>query len=142
MVQGFPNAAAISVSSNASLTGSGILWTSGSFCNGRWGSGPGVVTAFDATNLANELWDSTQNLARDDVGNYAKYNSPDISNGKVYVGSFSGQLQVYGLNPPHFKGSGSYRSRRPRPSRPRLRYPSPIQHANGGQPKRCNHRLE
>ena len=51
-----------------------------------------------------ELWDSTQNLARDDVGNYAKFNPPTIANGKVYVGSFSGQLQVYGLNPPPFQG--------------------------------------
>ena len=62
------------------------------------------MRAFDATNLATELWDSTQNLARDDVGNFAKYNPPTIANGKVYVASFSGQLQVYGLNPPAFQG--------------------------------------
>ncbi|MGA9673360.1 MAG: IPT/TIG domain-containing protein [Terracidiphilus sp.] len=62
------------------------------------------MRAFDATNLTDELWDSTQNLARDDVGNSAKFNAPTISNGKVYVGSFSGQLQVYGLNPPAFQG--------------------------------------
>ena len=102
---GFSNAAAISVSSNGSLTGSGILWTSRSLSATATGvPAAGVVTAYDATNLATELWDSTQNLARDDVGNYAKYNSPTVVDGKVFVGSFSGQLQVYGLNPPAFQG--------------------------------------
>jgi hypothetical protein len=102
---GDPNAAAMSISADGSLTGTGILWATGSIS--QWAKGtqvPGFVRAFDATNLTDELWDSTQNLARDDVGNSAKYNPPTITNGKVYVGSFSGQLQVYGLNPPAFQG--------------------------------------
>jgi hypothetical protein len=49
-----------------------------------------IVRAFDATNVATELWDSTQNLARDDVGNYAKYNPPTIANGKAYIASLFG----------------------------------------------------
>jgi hypothetical protein len=101
----FANAAALSVSADGSQLGSGIVWSSASIS--LWASGvqvPGVVRAFDATNLTNELWDSTQNLARDDVGGYAKFSPPTIANGKVYVGSFSGQLQVYGLNPPAFQG--------------------------------------
>ena len=101
----FSNAAAISVSANQSLTGTGIVWTSSAISGKATGVPvPGAVRAFDATDLATELWDSTQNLARDDVGNYAKFNPPTIANGKVYVGSFSGQLQVYGLNPPPFQG--------------------------------------
>ncbi|MFY9908302.1 MAG: IPT/TIG domain-containing protein, partial [Candidatus Sulfotelmatobacter sp.] len=102
---GESNAAALSISADGSLTGTGILWSTASLS--QWASGiqvSGVVRAFDATNLSNELWDSTQNLVRDDVGNSAKYNAPTIANGKVYVGSFSGQLQVYGLNPPAFQG--------------------------------------
>ncbi|HEY1648228.1 MAG TPA: IPT/TIG domain-containing protein, partial [Terracidiphilus sp.] len=102
---GDPNAAAISISANGSLAGTGILWATGSIS--QWAKGtqvPGVVRAFDATNLTDELWDSTQNLTRDDVGNSAKFNPPTITNGKVYVGSFSGQLQVYGLTPPAFQG--------------------------------------
>ena len=101
----FANAAALSVSADGSQLGSGIVWSSASIS--LWASGvqvPGVVRAFDATNLTNELWDSTQNLARDDVGSYAKFTPPTVANGKVYVGSFSGQLQVYGLNPPAFQG--------------------------------------
>ena len=102
---GFSNAAALSVSSNGSTTGTGILWTSRSFSGTATGRPvAGVVSAYDATDLTTELWDSTQNLARDDVGNYAKFNPPTVANGKVYVGSFSGQLQVYGLNPPAFQG--------------------------------------
>ena len=65
----------------------------------------GIVSAYDATNLTTELWDSTQNLTRDDVGSYAKYNPPTVADVEsVVVGSFSGQLQVYGLNPPAFQG--------------------------------------
>ena len=82
------------------------MWSSASIS--LWASGvqvPGVVRAFDATNLTNELWDSTQNLARDDVGSYAKFTPPTVANGKVYVASlFTGLLQVYGLNPPAFQG--------------------------------------
>ena len=103
--QGISNAAALSVSANGSITGTGIVWSTASLSG--WASGvqvPGVLRAFDATNLATELWDSTQNSTRDNVGNSAKFNPPTIANGKVYVGSFSGQLQVYGLNPPPFQG--------------------------------------
>ena len=102
---GFSNAAAISVSSSGSLTGTGIVWTSQAPSGVATGpSLPGVVSAFDATDLTKQLWNSTQNLARDDVGNYAKFNPPTIATGKVYVASFSGQLQVYGLNPPAASG--------------------------------------
>jgi hypothetical protein len=103
--QGESNAAPLSISANGSQTGSGILWSTASLS--QWASGvqvAGVVRAFDATNVATELWDSTQNLARDDVGNFAKYTPPTIANGKAYIASFSGQLQVYGLNPPAFQG--------------------------------------
>ena len=102
---GFSNAAALSVSANGSLAGTGIVWSSRAISGVATGpSLPGVLSAFDATDLTKQLWNSTQNLARDDVGNYAKFNSPTIANGKMYVGSFSGQLQVYGLNPPPASG--------------------------------------
>ncbi len=34
------------------------------------------------------------------MGNYAKFVPPTVVNGKVYLATFSGQLLVYGLNPP------------------------------------------
>ncbi|MGC2182664.1 MAG: IPT/TIG domain-containing protein, partial [Terriglobales bacterium] len=101
---GFSNAAPMSLSAN-SLLGSGILWTSASFSGVATGPAvPGILRAFDATNLPTELWNSKQNSARDDVGTYAKWVPPTVANGKVYLGTFSGQLQVYGLAPPAASG--------------------------------------
>ncbi len=102
---GFSNSAALSVSSNSGLVGSGILWSAASFSGTATGPGvPGILRAFDATNLGTELWDSKQNAARDDAGTYAKFVPPTIANGKMYAGSFSGQLLVYGVNPPAASG--------------------------------------
>ena len=102
---GFSNAAALSLSANESLTGTGIVWSSASSAGKATGVPvPAVIRAFDATDLTHELWDSAQNPARDGAGNYAKFVPPTIANGKVYAASFSGQLQVYGLNPPAFQG--------------------------------------
>jgi hypothetical protein len=102
---GFANTAPLSVSANGGLVGSGIVWAGASFSGSASSvSAPGVLRAFDATNLGSELWDSMQNPARDDVGLYAKWVPPTVVNGKVYLPSFSGQLLVYGLNPPPASG--------------------------------------
>ena len=102
---GFSNTAPMSLSANGGLVGSGIVWAATSFFgNSSGASVPGIFRAFDATNLATELWDSMQNPARDDVGLYAKWVPPTVANGKVYLPSFSGQLLVYGLNPPVANG--------------------------------------
>ena len=58
-----------------------------------------TLLAFDATNLANKFWDSTQALkARDKLIPVNRFVTPTISNGKVYVGG-SSSLEVYGLLP-------------------------------------------
>jgi uncharacterized protein (TIGR03437 family) len=59
-------------------------------------SGAGTLRAYDATNLANELYDSGQNKARDGLGSYVKFSAPTIVNGKVYVGT-QNSLAVFGL---------------------------------------------
>ena len=98
---GNSNAAGLSLSANESTSGSGIVWASVSYSgDSNQQTVPGILRAFDATNLSTELWDSKQNAARDDVGNYAKFAPPTIANGKVYLATFSNQLLVYGLQPP------------------------------------------
>jgi outer membrane protein assembly factor BamB len=59
---------------------------------------PGALYAFDAGNVATELWDSTMNSS-DSYGLFAKYVPPLVVNGKVYMATSSNQLVVYGLLP-------------------------------------------
>jgi hypothetical protein len=64
---------------------------------------PGVLRAFDADDLSTELWNSRQNQARDDAGNWPKFSPPTVVDGRVYLGSFPGdgfgdtKVNVYGL---------------------------------------------
>jgi hypothetical protein len=58
---------------------------------------PSILHAYDATNLANELYNSNQAANnRDRLGNASHFGVPTISNGKVYVGTTTGVV-VYGL---------------------------------------------
>jgi len=90
-----------SVSSNGTTTGTGIVWA---LDNQAWtqscpSGGCQVVYAYDATNLANKLWDSTLAAnSRDRSGGAVKFTVPTVANGKVYVGGQS-TLTVYGLLP-------------------------------------------
>ncbi|HEY2404435.1 MAG TPA: hypothetical protein VGI10_00425 [Polyangiaceae bacterium] len=82
----FPGAT-VSVSSNAATAG--IVWV--------LDGGGGVLYAFDATNLATELYDTTQaSGGRDAAGLPVKFAVPTVVNGHVYVGTQT-ELDVYGL---------------------------------------------
>ena len=89
----------LALSANGSQAGTGILWAtiaaSGNLYNDA--TDPGVLYAFDASNVANQLWSSTTNAMRDSFGNFAKFVPPTVANGKVYVATFSGHVAVYGL---------------------------------------------
>jgi len=78
-----------SVSANG--TANGIVWA---LHNSQ--AAPVALSAYDATNLANILYSSSDNFSRDSSGLPAEYAVPTIANGKVYVGAVS-QFSVYGL---------------------------------------------
>jgi len=73
---GYPGATP-SISANG--TSSGIVWAVEA-------ARTGVLHAYDATNLANELYNSNQAGTRDQFPNN-KFITPIIANGKVYVGT-------------------------------------------------------
>jgi hypothetical protein len=88
----------LSLSANGSAAGSGIVWATTPYSgNAQPQTVAGIFRAFDASDLSVELWNSKQNAARDDSGDFAKFTPPTVANGKVYVATFSNQLLVYGL---------------------------------------------
>lgn len=74
---------------SANGTANGIVWAVEN-------SNPAVLYAYDATNLAHELYDSNQAGTRDQFGAGNKFITPTIANGKVYVGTQTG-VAVFGL---------------------------------------------
>jgi len=80
-----------SISISANGTSNGILWAVL--------HGTPVLYAFDATNLSNELYDTTQALQlRDRILSTSRFVVPTIANGKVYVGGLQ-LLNVFGILP-------------------------------------------
>ncbi len=90
-------------------TSDGVMWmidTGQPLQNGPSGPTHATLRAYDATNLANELYNSNVNPG-DAPGYGIKFSSPVVANGKVYVSSGhdltsatnpQGEIDVYGLN--------------------------------------------
>jgi len=74
-----------SISSNG--TSNGIAWIFG--CDS-------VLRAYDATNLANELYNSNQNPQRDQAGTALQFGVPTIADGLVFIPARN-EVDVYGL---------------------------------------------
>jgi hypothetical protein len=106
---GFPGSAP---SVSAAGTANGIVWAvnSSNYCTQQSdGCGPAVLHAYNATNVATELWNSSM-VSTDAAGNAVKFTVSTIANGKVYLGTrgnntggvygsttVSGELDVFGL---------------------------------------------
>jgi PQQ-like domain len=89
------NINALAVSANVGANG--ILWTVANQTTGI-----AIVSAYNAVPSAGHLtllWNSAQVPRRDALGQQGRYSVPTVANGKVYVGSGSNQVVVYGLLP-------------------------------------------
>jgi len=89
------------ISSNGVNAGTGIVW--GVYpVQGNANSEVvhGALVAYDATTVQNgklrQLFHSDTKPANN-MGNFAKYSTPVVANGKVYVGTFSNKVVQYGL---------------------------------------------
>ena len=99
---------------SAAGTANGLVWglDATNFCTSNAPAcGPAVLYAYDATNVATSLWNSSANAA-DKAGDAIKFTVPTVANGKVYVGtrgnnaggadsstSTPGELDIYALKP-------------------------------------------
>jgi hypothetical protein len=83
----YPGTAA---SVSADGTANGIVWA-------HENTSPGVLHAFDASNLSHELYNSNQAAnAKDQFGAGNKYITPVVADGKVFVGT-TNSVAVFGL---------------------------------------------
>jgi len=90
----------MSLSASGSTAGSGVLWVSMPLADdANQNVVPGVLRAFNAENLTQELWNSTKVFA-DSAKTLSKGSPPLIANGRVYVASLSKAVTVYGLRAP------------------------------------------
>ncbi|MGA3102877.1 MAG: hypothetical protein ABSD53_00255 [Terriglobales bacterium] len=89
-----------SLSANGGDT-NGIIWDTDNTNyneNDPSSSGPLVLHAYEAANVATELYDSSQAGSRDTAGLALKFTVPTIASGKVFVPT-GGELDIYGLLP-------------------------------------------
>jgi outer membrane protein assembly factor BamB len=87
----------ISVSSDGSKPGTGIVWATIPDLGDSWhDTADGKLFAFDAEDVSRPpLWSSDLD-PKDALGKYAKFSPPVVANGKVYVSTFDQKIMVYG----------------------------------------------
>jgi hypothetical protein len=89
------NAATPTVSANGMKDG--IVWV---LITKGWNAPdrPEVLHAYDALDIAHELYNSNYYAARDQAGQSLRFNTPTVMNDHVYVGA-KHEVDVYGLLP-------------------------------------------
>jgi hypothetical protein len=81
---------------SASGSSNGVLWEIET--TDVHSGGPAILHAYDATQLATQLYSSQQNPARDAAGPAVKFTVPTVADGNVYVGTGS-EVDIYSLLP-------------------------------------------
>jgi len=84
------------VSANGGTAGTGIVWATTTAANANATVVPGVLRAYNALDITQEIWNSEMNSTRDSMGGYVKFAQPVVASGKVYMVTNSNKLQVYG----------------------------------------------
>jgi len=77
---------------SANGTSDGVAWA----LETNGGGEPAVLHAYDAANVAHEIFSSNENSARDNPGPAIKFGVPTVVGGKVFVGS-QFQVSAFGL---------------------------------------------
>ena len=90
------NGKGITPSISANGTRNAIAWAIQTDGSSPSDTGAAVLHAYNATNLALEIYNSNQNAARDNPGAGVKYTVPTIVNGSVFVGA-QYALAIYGV---------------------------------------------
>ena len=84
---------------SANGTRDGIVWLiETKVWNAYTSTKASVLHAYEASNVAHELYNSEQNAGRDRPGLALRFNIPTVVNGHVYVGT-KHEVDVYGLLP-------------------------------------------
>ena len=82
---------------SANGTSDGIAWA---LATSNQLESPAVLYAYDAANLSDELYNSSQVASRDQAGLAVRFMPPVVANGKVFIAT-DGEVDVYGLfHPP------------------------------------------
>ncbi len=89
----------LAVSSNGAKAGTGILWAVAALdgdANSFRGV-QGIVVALDAQDVSRQLWTSELSGPRDRLGLFAKFSTPAVAGGKVFVATYGDKeaLQRY-----------------------------------------------
>jgi uncharacterized OsmC-like protein len=90
-------AGGMTISSNGSTDGTGIVWATTAAQDPLTTRVPGTLHAYNSSAIPQELYSSDQNSCRDSLGIFVKMSTPIVANGKVYVNTQSNVLPVYGL---------------------------------------------